>query len=524
MTLPCRTDCFCARTLKNDCALWILSVLHDFYFFHIFLVLYESSSRCRFFVCARTSSASGNWRVNGVVFSQSEKCVDVKPTFSSRHLWRVKSAVFSEACFWLGAKRMSDLCGILYPLASGGVTMRQICAVFASGINPPQAELFGWLIPRWLPATLGFLRWYRQCSCPTQLFQSYHPVLLKFQIGKGKNICELKLDMQCNQKARGKRHVNWNATWNGQTYAKKLNMQRQMYAKKLNMQSDSSSSTLAFLTVRTLCQTVTVKTQIGDNPQSFLTDIHQTKNLFWTKKWKERGHASTSFTGLPFYFPYRFLAASLLTSWSSYVLILLVLDLLLLHWLPDFTNLKYWFTTSLVLACTLETNDLIVQCHLLAFRIAGLLSISPARPHPVVSAAAGARMICDRVFARECWDYQATRPLSLANGKVRQSIITPARLVLFDGCTACGGNCDNRKDCAWLWNECEKGRTKNPWRVNRAWKTNQTIQRQHMPEWTRKHEINCNVQQDLQSCTRAWNNRRDGIWAHGREMCVRSNK
>ena len=37
-----------------------------------------------------------------------------------------------------------------------------------------------------------------------------------------------------------------------------------------------------------------------------------------------------------------------------------------------------------VLACTFETNNLIVQCHLLAFRIAGLLPISKAKPHPAV--------------------------------------------------------------------------------------------------------------------------------------------
>ena len=48
-------------------------------------------------------------------------------------------------------------------------------------------------------------------------------------------------------------------------------------------------------------------------------------------KRKERGRASTSFMGLPFDFPYHFLAASLLTSWTSYVLIHLVLDLLLLR-------------------------------------------------------------------------------------------------------------------------------------------------------------------------------------------------
>ena len=44
-----RTDYFCARTFKNECALWIPSVLHEFLILHIVFVLFEPSSRCRIF-------------------------------------------------------------------------------------------------------------------------------------------------------------------------------------------------------------------------------------------------------------------------------------------------------------------------------------------------------------------------------------------------------------------------------------------------------------------------------------------
>ena len=63
------------------------------------------------------------------------------------------------------------------------------------------------------------------------------------------------------------------------------------------------------------------------------------------------------------------------------------------------TQLYSWY----LYAPSIETNDLILQNNQLSFRIAGLLPVSSER-HPAVSAAAGARMICDRVFARECWD------------------------------------------------------------------------------------------------------------------------
>ena len=63
------------------------------------------------------------------------------------------------------------------------------------------------------------------------------------------------------------------------------------------------------------------------------------------------------------------------------------------------TRLWSWY----LYAPSIETNDLIFEKNFLSFRIAGLLPISSER-HPAVSAAAGARMICDRVFARECWD------------------------------------------------------------------------------------------------------------------------
>merc|ERR1719473_535416 len=90
----------------------------------------------------------------------------------------------------------------------------------------------------------------------------------------------------------------------------------------------------------------------------------------------------------------------------------------------------------MVLACTLEADNLIVQRHLLALCIAGLLPIGPARPHPAVSAVASARVVCNRALAWECWDSEAVRPFSLANGELVQRIITPARLVFLDVCTA----------------------------------------------------------------------------------------
>jgi len=99
----------------------------------------------------------------------------------------------------------------------------------------------------------------------------------------------------------------------------------------------------------------------------------------------------------------------------------------------------------MVLASTLETNNLIVQCHLLAFRIAGLLPVSPARPHPAISAVASAGVIGDWALAWECWDGEAIRPLGLANGEVSQRIV-PRSLVLFDVRTACVSNSDNRED------------------------------------------------------------------------------
>ena len=52
----------------------------------------------------------------------------------------------------------------------------------------------------------------------------------------------------------------------------------------------------------------------------------------------------------------------------------------------DFGNAHHR-AVVMVRVCTLETKALIVQSHLLEVRIAGFLAISPARPHPGVSAA-----------------------------------------------------------------------------------------------------------------------------------------
>ena len=46
-----------------------------------------------------------------------------------------------------------------------------------------------------------------------------------------------------------------------------------------------------------------------------------------------------------------------------------------------------------VLAGTLEADNLIVQCHLLALGIAGLLPVGPARPHPAIGAVERTRMV-----------------------------------------------------------------------------------------------------------------------------------
>jgi len=46
-----------------------------------------------------------------------------------------------------------------------------------------------------------------------------------------------------------------------------------------------------------------------------------------------------------------------------------------------------------VLAGTLEADNLIVQCHLLALCVAGLLPVGPARPHPAISAVASTRVV-----------------------------------------------------------------------------------------------------------------------------------
>merc|ERR1719326_889252 len=100
----------------------------------------------------------------------------------------------------------------------------------------------------------------------------------------------------------------------------------------------------------------------------------------------------------------------------------------------------------MVLACTLEADNLIVQGHLLALCVAGLLPVGPARPHPAVSAVARARVICNWALAREGRDGEAVWPLSLANGELVQRIITPARLVFLDVCTACSSNGDDRKN------------------------------------------------------------------------------
>merc|ERR1719473_1344216 len=83
----------------------------------------------------------------------------------------------------------------------------------------------------------------------------------------------------------------------------------------------------------------------------------------------------------------------------------------------------------LVLACTLKTDNLIVQSHLLALCITGFLPIGPARPHPAVSAVASTRVVCNGAFAGECWDGEAVWPFSLPNGKIIQRVITPTRLV-----------------------------------------------------------------------------------------------
>jgi hypothetical protein len=93
----------------------------------------------------------------------------------------------------------------------------------------------------------------------------------------------------------------------------------------------------------------------------------------------------------------------------------------------------------LVLACTFEADDLVVQGHLLALCIAGLLPVCPARPHPAVSAVACDRVICDRAVARESWNGEAVWPRLLVDGKVFQRIITPA-LVFLDRIDACISN------------------------------------------------------------------------------------
>jgi hypothetical protein len=98
-----------------------------------------------------------------------------------------------------------------------------------------------------------------------------------------------------------------------------------------------------------------------------------------------------------------------------------------------------------VLARTLEADNLIVQCHLLALGITGLLPVCPARPHPAVGAVARARVICNWAFAREGRDSEAIWPFSLANGEVIQRIITPTWLVFLDVCTACGSDGDDRE-------------------------------------------------------------------------------
>merc|ERR1719326_2798468 len=99
-----------------------------------------------------------------------------------------------------------------------------------------------------------------------------------------------------------------------------------------------------------------------------------------------------------------------------------------------------------VLAGTLEANDLVIQRHLLAFCITRLLPIGPARPHPAISAVAGTGVVVDRALTGEGRDGEAIRPFLLVNSELVQRIVTPARLVFLDVCTTCGSNGDNRKN------------------------------------------------------------------------------
>merc|ERR1719261_45044 len=99
----------------------------------------------------------------------------------------------------------------------------------------------------------------------------------------------------------------------------------------------------------------------------------------------------------------------------------------------------------MVLARTLEADNLIVQCHLLALCIAGLLPVCPAGPHPAVSAVASTRVVCNWALARESWDGEAVWPLSLANGEFIKGIIIKTRLMFLDVCTPCSSNCDDCK-------------------------------------------------------------------------------
>ena len=68
-----------------------------------------------------------------------------------------------------------------------------------------------------------------------------------------------------------------------------------------------------------------------------------------------------------------------------------------------------------------------VQSHLLALRIAGLLPIGPARPHPAISAVAGTWVVIDWALAKEGRDGEGVWPFRLANCERVQEIITPAR-------------------------------------------------------------------------------------------------
>jgi hypothetical protein len=116
-------------------------------------------------------------------------------------------------------------------------------------------------------------------------------------------------------------------------------------------------------------------------------------------------------------------------------------------------------TVVLVFACTFKSDNFIIQGHLLTFRIALLFPIGPAGPHATVSAVASAWVVCNWAFAWECWDGEAIWPVILIQRKIRQWVITPARLVLLDVCTAGssqgdGGN--NGNGAHFWWSEQQK--------------------------------------------------------------------